>query len=40
LKKDDKKAYLDVAPHCPMSGSICRIRRKSVIGPTGLHCSE
>jgi hypothetical protein len=35
LKKDDQNAYPEVAPHCPLSSSICRIRRKTVIGPTG-----
>jgi hypothetical protein len=34
LKKDDQKAYPEVAPHCPLSVSIRRIRRKTTIGPT------
>jgi hypothetical protein len=34
LKNDDKKAYPEVAQHCPLNGTIRRIRRKSVIGPT------
>jgi hypothetical protein len=35
LKKGDQKAYPKVTPHCPLSGSICRVGRKTVIGPTG-----
>jgi hypothetical protein len=34
LKKDDQKAYPEVTPHCPLSGSICRVESKSVVGPT------
>jgi hypothetical protein len=35
LKKDDQKAYPEVAPHCPLSGFIHCIGRKSVISPRG-----
>jgi hypothetical protein len=30
LKKDDQKAYPEVTPHCPLSGSIRCVRSKSV----------
>jgi hypothetical protein len=33
LKNDDQKAYPEVAPCCPLSGSIRRVRSKSVVGP-------
>jgi hypothetical protein len=33
MKKDDKKAYLEVTPHFPLSGSIRRVGSKSVIKP-------
>jgi hypothetical protein len=33
LKKDDQKAYQEVPPHCPLSGSIRRVRSKSVVVP-------
>jgi hypothetical protein len=33
LKKDDEKTYPEVASHCPLSGSICRIESKSVVSP-------
>jgi hypothetical protein len=33
LKKDDRKAYQEVAPHCPLSGSIRRVGSKSVVIP-------
>jgi hypothetical protein len=33
LKKDDRKAYPKVAPHCPLSGSIHYIRSKSIVIP-------
>jgi hypothetical protein len=33
LKKDDQKSYLEVAPHCPLSGSICHIGSKNVVVP-------
>jgi hypothetical protein len=31
LKKDGRKAYPEVAPHCPISSYIRRIQRKSVV---------
>jgi hypothetical protein len=34
LKKDDQKAYPEVSPHCPLSGSIRHVMSKSVVGPT------
>jgi hypothetical protein len=33
LKKDDRKAYPEVAPHCPLSGYIHHIGCKSVVVP-------
>jgi hypothetical protein len=33
LKKDDRKAYPEVAPHCPLSGPIRRVRCKSIVIP-------
>jgi hypothetical protein len=33
LKKDDRKAYLEVAPHYPLSSSIRHIRSKSIVIP-------
>jgi hypothetical protein len=33
LKKDDQKAYPEVAPHCPLSGYIHRIGCKSAVIP-------
>jgi hypothetical protein len=30
-----KKAYPEVAPHYPLRGFISRVRRKSIISPTG-----
>jgi hypothetical protein len=35
MKRGDQKAYLEVTPHCPLSISICRVGRKTVIGPIG-----
>jgi hypothetical protein len=35
LRKDDQKAYSEVTPRCPLSGSICHVRRKTVIDPIG-----
>jgi hypothetical protein len=32
LEKDDQKAYPQVAPHCPLNGSIHHVRSKSVVG--------
>jgi hypothetical protein len=34
LKKDDQKAYPEIAPHCPLSGYIRRIGSKSLVVPT------
>jgi hypothetical protein len=33
MKKDDQKAYPEVAPHCPLEVSICCVGSKSVVGP-------
>jgi hypothetical protein len=33
LKKGDRKAFVEVAPHYPLSGDICRVRSKSVVIP-------
>jgi hypothetical protein len=33
FKKDDQKAYPEVAPHCPISGYIRCVRCKSVVVP-------
>jgi hypothetical protein len=33
LKKDDRKAYPEVTPHCPLSGYIRRVRSKSLVDP-------
>jgi hypothetical protein len=33
LKKDDRKAYPKVAPHCPLSGYIHHVGSKSVVVP-------
>jgi hypothetical protein len=34
LKKDDRKAYLEVAPHFPLSGFIQRAGSKSIVIPS------
>jgi hypothetical protein len=34
LKKDDKKAYPEVAPYCPLSNYICCVGSKSVVNPS------
>jgi hypothetical protein len=33
LIRDDQKAYPEVAPHCPLSSSTCRVGSKSVVVP-------
>jgi hypothetical protein len=33
LKKDDRKAYPEVTPHCPLSSFIHHVRSKSVVVP-------